>query len=115
MDPNKYAKNQSIEPESKFKTIQAIVSFLLMLIGLVGIAVEFFRPSGGLHLVLGFATQSTFNMILSGFIAIGLFVFHRYISHVKAENNKKAGNAPMFFMMVIGIYYVIRLISTGGL
>jgi hypothetical protein len=114
MDPNKYAKNQSIEPESKFKTIQALVSFVLMLLGLIGIAVEFFRPSGGIRALLEFATDSTFNMVLVGIIAISLFAFHRYISHVKEQNNKKAGNAPMFFMMLIGVYYAFRLVTTGG-
>ena len=35
MDPNKYAKNAKIDPNSKVSTIMSIVSFILMLIGLI--------------------------------------------------------------------------------
>lgn len=114
MDPNKYAKNQSITPESKLKTIKAVVSMLLMLLGLIGIAVEFFKPSGGVVALLAFATASTLNMVLTGLIILSLLAFHRYISHVKDSANKKAGNAPLFFMMLIGAYYAVRLLTTGG-
>ena len=41
MDPNKYKQNENIRPESLLKTIASVTSMLLMVLGIVGIALEF--------------------------------------------------------------------------
>jgi len=41
-DPNKYSKNADIEADTLFKTLTSLGGILLLLIGLVGIAMEFF-------------------------------------------------------------------------
>ena len=43
VDPNKYLKNKDIQPESKFSVFLATLRMGLMLIGIAGIAMEFFK------------------------------------------------------------------------
>jgi ABC-type uncharacterized transport system permease subunit len=113
-EPNKYAKNANIEAESKLSTVKAIGAFVLMILGLIGLAMEVFNDAGLVPKLLGKLFESYTNMLLIPVI-IGVFWFFNKISaSPSADSTKKTGNIPMYLMMAIGAYYLFKLITTGG-
>jgi hypothetical protein len=115
MDPNKYLKNANIRPESLSRTILSITFFSLMIIGIIGVALDAFRDDGLIGKTLLFFTRSTQTMLLIPVILLGLWLLNRMISTPNKNETKKSGNLPMYIMMLLGVYYVFRFISTGGL
>ncbi len=53
MDQNKYSKNANIRPDSLLQTITSVGSVILMIIGIVGIAIEFFKEDGWISAAIG--------------------------------------------------------------
>ena len=46
IEPNKYLIYKDIKPESKFSVLVAMVKMGLLLLGIAGIAMDFFREKG---------------------------------------------------------------------
>ena len=115
IDPNKYSKNKDIKPESVLSDLVAIGRLVLMLIGLIGIAMEMFRDGGWLKTLLSKIFQSTTSMLLIPVIILVLWLLNRWISSPSKSEVKKSGDLPMYIMMAIGVYYAFRFITTGSL
>lgn len=113
-DPNKYIKNKDIQPESKLSVAAAIGRMGLMLIGIAGVAVEFFKDDGVLKEILGKLFESTSSMMMIPVIVLVLWLLNRWMSSGNASETKKSGDMPMYLMMLIGAYYLFRLITTGS-
>ena len=113
-DPNKYSKNKDIKPESVLSNLAAVGRVGLMLIGLIGIAMEMFRDGGWVKTLFGKIFQSTTTMLSIPVIILVLWLFNRWVSAPSKSESKKSGDLPMYIMMAIGAYYVFRLISTGS-
>jgi membrane protein insertase Oxa1/YidC/SpoIIIJ len=114
MDPNKYAKNRNIQAESKFSTIRSIIFFGLIILGIIGISMEFFREDGILKTLLSQLFESTTSMLLIPVIAGVIWWFNRWTTNPNKNETKKAGNVPMYIMMAIGVFFLVRIIMTGG-
>ena len=114
-DPNKYSKNKDIKPESKRSVFISVVQMALMLIGIAGIAMEFFRDNGLLQLILHKIFQSTTSMLLIPVIIFALWFINRLTTSPNKSEMARGGDLPMYIMIAIGVYYVYRLISTGSL
>ncbi|OYY50636.1 MAG: hypothetical protein B7X95_02440 [Methylophilaceae bacterium 17-44-8] len=114
MDPNKYAKNAKIDPNSKLSTIMSIVSFLLMMLGLIGLGIEFFKDGGLIKTLFGKLFESTVGMLMIPVIIFAGWLFNRWTSSPSKTEKSKAGDIPMYIMMAIGAYYLFRIIFTGG-
>lgn len=117
MDPNKYAKNADIKADTLVKTLLSVGSMLLMLLGIVGLGIELFKDNGLFSQVFGYLFQSTSTMMLIPVVILVLWILNRLISAgpgAGTSETKKSGNLPMYIMVVIGAYYLYRLVSTGG-
>jgi len=114
IDPNKYLKNKDIQPESKFSVLAAMGRMGLMLLGIVGIAMEFFSDDGILKRILGKVFESTTSMMMIPVIIFVLWLLNRWMSSSNKSETKKSGDVPMYIMMLIGAYYLFRLITTGS-
>jgi len=106
MDPNKYKGNEKIMPDTLLQTMGSVISIILMLIGIVGLALEFFKEDGLLGKVFSFFFSSTATMLLIPVIAFALWLVNRWISTPSKNETKKSGNLPMYIMMLIGVYYL---------
>ncbi len=106
MDPNKYKQNADIKPDTLLQTIISIQSMLLMLIGIVGIATDFFREDSWIINMFAFFFESTAKMLLLPVLILVLWLLNRWISSPSKDTKKKSGNLPMYIMILIGIYYV---------
>lgn len=113
-EPNKYAKNADIKADTPLKTIISAVGILLMLVGLVGIGLEFFKDGGWLKTAFAWLFESTTRMMLIPVIIVVLWLVNRMMSSTNPNQSKKSGNIPMYAMMAVGVFYVYRLATTGG-
>lgn len=114
-DPNKYAKNKDIKPESLLGNLAAIGKMLLMIVGIIGIALEFFKSDGVLSTILSKLFQSTTSMLFIPVIIFVLWLLDRMMSSNKKGETNKSGDLPMYIMMAIGAFYLFRLITTGSM
>lgn len=113
MDPNKYLKNADIRPESLLRTIASVTAFILMLIGIVGTALDVFKEDGLMSKAFSYFFQSTQTMMLIPVIVLVLWLLNRWFSAPNKAETKKSGNLPMYIMMLLGIYYVFQFVTTG--
>ncbi|OIR00061.1 hypothetical protein GALL_178820 [mine drainage metagenome] len=114
VDPNKYSKNKDIDPESKRSVLYSVISMGLMLIGIVGIALELFREDGWLKMLLHKIFQSTTNMMAIPVIILVLWLLNRWMTSPNKSEMSKNGDFPMYVMMAIGAYYSYKLVTTGS-
>lgn len=110
MDPNKYKGNADIRPDSLMQTITSVISMVLMLIGIIGIATDFFKEDSWIKKLLAYLFQSTSTMLLIPLIIFVLWLLNRLISSPNKDKKKNSGNLPMYLMMVVGAYYVYQFL-----
>lgn len=115
VDPNKYLKNKDIQAESKLSVLAAMGRMGLMLLGIVGIAMEFFSEDGVLKKILAKLFESTTSMMMIPVIIFVLWLLNRWMSSGSISETKKSGDLPMYLMMLVGAYYLFKLITTGSL
>jgi hypothetical protein len=113
-DPNKYKKNANIKPDTLLHTLSSVGSMILMLVGIVGLALELFKEDGWIGSALSWLFDSTSHMMFIPVIALVLWVLNRIVSAPSKDEMKKSGNLPMYLMMGVGAYYVFRVVTTGG-
>lgn len=111
MDPNKYKKNADIRPDSLLQTLASVGSMVLMLIGILGIATEFFREDSWIGDLFSYLFKSTGTMLLIPLIAFVLWLLNRWISSPNSDKKKKSGNLPMYLMMAAGAYYAFKFVA----
>ncbi len=114
LEPNKYLKNKDIKPESKASVLIAVIRVGLMLAGIIGIALELFREDGWISTLLGKLFESTTSMLMIPVIILVLWLLNNWISSNNKSETKKSGDLPMYIMMAIGVYYLIKLYTTGS-
>ncbi len=114
-EPNKYAKNADIKADTPLKTIVSVVGMLLMLVGIAGIGLEFFKEGGWVKTAFAWLFESTTRMMFIPVIIFVLWLLNRMMSSTNPNESKKSGNLPMYIMMGIGAFYVYRFVTTGGL
>jgi cation transport ATPase len=113
-EPNKYAKNADIKADTLLKTLSSAGGLILVLIGLVGIAMELFSGGGWVGTAFKWLFDSTTHMMFIPVIIFALWLFNRMMSGAAKNENKKAGDIPMYFMMAVGAFYIFRLVTTGS-
>lgn len=106
MDPNKYKGNEKIKPDTLSQTLFSVVSMLLMLAGIAGLAMEFFKEDGLIGKVFSFFFRSTGTMLLIPVVIFVLWLLNRWISTPSKNETKKSGNLPMYIMMLFGAYFI---------
>lgn len=113
-DPNKYSKNADIEADSTFKTLMSFGGMALLLLGLAGIAMEFFKDGGWLKTAFSWLFDSTTHMMFIPVIIFVLWLLNHFMSSGVIGEKKKSGDLPMYIMMALGAFYLFRLATTGG-
>ncbi|MDP2153037.1 MAG: hypothetical protein Q8J66_05200 [Methylotenera sp.] len=114
IEPNKYLKNKDIKPESKVSVLFATIRMGLMIIGIVGIALELFREDGWLSKLMRNLFESTTSMLMIPVIIFALWLINRWISTPNKSETKKSGDLPMYVMMAIGAFFLVRFYMTGS-
>lgn len=110
---DKYEKNADIEADTPIKTIISTAKFGLVVLGLVGISVEFFRDDGWLKTLITKILNSSIGAWWFLIIAILLFILNRIITDNTTGKASKRGNLPFHVMMLIGGFFLYRLAVYG--
>jgi len=108
MDPNKYKQNVDTKADTPLQNLMSVGSMALVLAGIVGLALEFFKEDGLVGKIVGFFFKSTGTMLLLPVACFALWLLNRWISAAKPGETKKAGNLPMYFMMAMGAYTIFQ-------
>jgi hypothetical protein len=95
-------------------TLAAVGRMGLMLIGIVGLAMELFRDDGWLKKGLAKLFESTTSMMFIPVIIFVLWLLNRWMSSGNKGETRKSGELPMYAMMAAGAYYLFMLVTTGG-
>jgi hypothetical protein len=113
-DPNKYAKNADIKADTLLKTLSSVGGMALLFIGLIGIALEFFKDGGWLKNAFSWLFDSTTHMMFIPVIIFALWLANRFMSSAAIGEKKKSGDIPMYIMMAVGAFYVFRFVTPGS-
>ena len=103
------------KPDNLLSTLAAVGRIGLMLIGVVGIAVEMFRDNGWLKQLLNKMFASTMGLASIPIAIAVLYFLNRWMSTSDGKANGGKGNLPLYIMMAIGAFFLYRLITTGSL
>lgn len=113
MDSHHRNKQRTIRLDSPWQVAQALLTLGLMLCGLIGIAIHLFGSDlapGGAY---AWIQASPLHIILVLMIAIAALLFHRYITHISNQQRRFATNLPLYLLMLLGVYFIYRLLTTG--
>jgi cation transport ATPase len=113
-EPNKYAKNADIKADTLSKTLLSVGGMALLLVGILGIAMEFFKGDGMLSSIWDWLWEDTSHLMAIPAAAVVFWLFNRFLTSQAKGEKKKAGDIPMYIMMAIGAFYLYRFVTTGG-
>ncbi|HEY8355200.1 MAG TPA: hypothetical protein VIK69_09335 [Methylophilaceae bacterium] len=108
-------KPDNSKPDTLFKTIIASVQMGLMLLGIIGIAAEVFRDQGIIKQLLIQMFSSGSSLAGGIFVLFLLYLCWRWINSAPLGSGSRRGDIPMYLMMGIGIFFLLRLFTTGSL
>lgn len=108
-------KYEDKKADSLVDTLLALGRVILMLIGIVGIAYEFFREDGLLKRWFKSLFSSTEGLITALIIAVALYFFWRWINAAPDGKATRRGDIPLYAMMAVGAFFLYRLLSAGSL
>ena len=113
VDPNKYLKNKDVQAESKLSVLIAVIKMGLVLAGIAGVAMEFFRDGGWLKTALSWLFDSTEHMMFIPVIIFAMWFLNKIFSAAGKGETKKSGDFPMYIMMAIGAYYIFLYLTAA--
>ena len=103
----------SAKPDNLFATLAALGRLGLVVIGLVGIVIHMFRESGWLnHLIESIFASSAWLLAIPAVLALLYFV-NKWLSTVPRKGAYKRGDIPLYIMMGIGAFFLVKLIFIG--
>ena len=101
--------------DNLLSTLAAVGRIGLMLVGLVGIAVEIFRDDGLLKQLLGKVFNSSMGIVYVLLGIAALYLLNRWMATADGKASSGKGDLPLYIMMAIGAFFLYRLITTGSL
>lgn len=107
-------KYEDKKADSTLDTVLAVGRVGLMLVGLIGIAVEIFREDGLLKRWLKSLFSSTEGLVTAVAIAIVVYFFWRWMNAAPDGKATKRGDIPLYAMMAVGAFFLYRLFTTGS-
>jgi hypothetical protein len=113
-DPNRYKKNANVEADTPLKTIMSFGGIALVIVGLVGIAFEFFKSDGFFAHAWHWLWDDMSHLWSIPIAAVILWLLNMWMSSAAIGEKKKSGDVPMYIMMALGAYYVFLFITTGS-
>lgn len=108
-------KYEDKKADSLVDTILAVGRVGLMLVGIIGIAVEMFREDGLLKRWIKSLFSSTEGLMTAVVIAVVVYFFWRWLNAAPDGKASKRGDIPMYAMMAVGAFFLFRLFTTGSL
>ena len=106
--------NKETRPDSIIATLQAAGEISLVLIGLVGLSVEVFSDQGWFKQLVDKILYSPLGLLFIPVAVLFVFLLNRWMISPSASKESGRGDLPLYVMMAIGAYYLVRLIIRGS-
>lgn len=113
-DVNKYEKNKKIRPDTLLKTLIASIQFLLILLAITGIAVHVFGENNLFSKAIDYVFSSANGLITLTAVALTVFFANKWLSAPNQDLKQSKGNALLYLMVSIGVFFLFRLITTNA-
>lgn len=114
-------KYQKIKPvkkaDSPLTLVFSVVQFLLVLLGLVGISIQTFEENGWLkHALASVVGASNFSLIIGIPIALVVALVGKswLDSHSEGSGSHRTADLMLYCMMLVGAWFLYKLITEGG-
>ena len=108
----------SDRPESLLSLLKAGAQFSLMVLGIVGLATLIFSDEGWLvQLARKASNFDSFGSLMIIPLIIGaVFVLRIWFERTFGKSSAAVmGNIAMYAMMAVGLFFLVRLLTTGSL
>lgn len=105
--------NNRSKPDSLLATLVAVGQFSLVLLGLIGLSVEFFRDNGWLKQLLSKLASSPAGLASIPIAIVAVYFLNRWLVSASHGTTSK-GDLPMYIMMAIGAYFLFNLVTSGS-
>jgi hypothetical protein len=105
------------KPDSPVDSLIAGIQFLLMVIGIAGVATTIFGDNGVLaHIGRMFSgAESASVLIVIPLVFIAIYIARYWFERTFVKSSTAVmGDAAMYTMMVIGAYFLIHYFNTGS-
>lgn len=111
-------KNKSMRTDSLLSVILSGGQLLLVVVGLIGVSIEFFRDKGWLKQSLS-AIMDTSNSTLMMALPVGFLMFlvgkSWMDSHGERESSNVIADVMLYVMMLVGVWVIFKFVTEGGL
>lgn len=104
------------KPDSPIDSLIAGIQFLLMVIGIAGVATTIFGENGVIKFLgrLASGAESVSVLIVIPLVFIAIYIGRYWFERTYAKSSSAVmGDAAMYTMMVIGAYFLIHYLNTG--
>jgi hypothetical protein len=106
--------NNKLKPDSLIATLLSAGEISLVLIGLVGLAVEVFRDQGWFKQLIDKILFSPTGLLFIPVVVLFVFLLNRWMLSPDAGPESGRGNLPLYVLMAVGAYYLLKLIIHGS-
>jgi|SRR5665647_1130613 cation transporter-like permease len=103
-----------LKPDSLIATLLSVGEISLVLIGLIGLAVEVFRDQGWFRQLVDKILFSPMGLLFIPVAVLFVFLLNRWMLSPDAGPESGRGNLPLYVLMAVGAYYLFKLISRGS-
>lgn len=101
------------KPDTLFATLMAVGRLALVIVGLIGITVHVFREEGWLNQLLAkMFISSSWLLAIPVALAVLYFV-NGWLSTAPKNEPYTRGDIPLYIMMGVGAFFVVKLMTTG--
>lgn len=102
------------KPDTLLATLLAVGRFSLVIVGLIGISVHIFRDGGWLNMLFGRMFASNSWLLIFPLVLVVVYLANRWISTVPDDKPYTRGDIPLYIMMGVGVFFLVKLVSTGS-
>ena len=103
---------KQVRPDSTLATLIAVGEISLVLIGLTGLSVTVFRDQGWFQQLVNNLLYTPAGLVSIPFIVLIIYILNRWMIAPDGIATGR-GNWPLYIMMAIGGYFLVRLLFKG--
>ncbi|HEY3327818.1 MAG TPA: hypothetical protein VGK14_11730 [Novimethylophilus sp.] len=113
----KYRNQHTHKPETLLSTIFSFLQVGLVLVGLVGLSVHLFEDKGWLKQWLGslMRTEIVHTAIGAVLLLIAGYLLKGWMHSGDEKRQSQIADAMLYLMMIVGGFFIFRLITEGSL
>ena len=113
----KYRNQRTHKPETLLSTIFSFLQIGLVLVGLIGLSIHLFQDKGWLHqwLTRLMRVEIAYSVIGGLLLLVAGYLLRGWMHSADEGRQSQIADAMLYVMMIVGGFYLFRLITEGSL